>query len=51
MNIHIKQDGQESGPFSKAELQDRVYSGVLSQTVLAQLELLKMAAQEFGMTT
>lgn len=38
MKLYLKQDGQESGPFTKDELQDKIYSGELSRTVSARLE-------------
>ncbi len=38
MNIYIKQDGQESGPFTKVELLERIYSGTLARTVSARLD-------------
>ena len=38
MKIYIHVDAQPSGPFSKEELQQKVYSGELSRTVSACLE-------------
>ena len=38
MKILIQLDGQDTGPFSRDELQQKIYSGVLSRTVLARRE-------------
>jgi hypothetical protein len=38
MKIYIKNDGQDSGPFSKDELQGKIYSGELSRTIWARLD-------------
>ena len=38
MKIQINHDGQVSGPFSRDELQEKIYSGELSRTVSARLE-------------
>lgn len=38
MNIYINQDGQPVGPFSKEQLQDKIYSGELSRSVSARPE-------------
>ncbi len=38
MSIYINKDGQASGPFSKDELQEKIYSGELVRTVSARVE-------------
>ncbi len=38
MKIQINNDGQVSGPFSRDELQEKIYSGDVSRTVSARIE-------------
>ena len=38
MKIYIQQDGQKSGPFSRDELREKTYSGLVPRTTSACIE-------------